>query len=624
MAPELVPTGGAAVRDLTATINGLARARRAQQAEMQRLVAEASASVARERDQLGALMAELNQSVVVCNLEGRILLYNGRARALFRRFSAAPRGAGGAELIGLGRSIYGVVDRALIAHAIETVERRIARGEAAAASARLVTTTPTGHLLQVGLAPVRASEGDGPALSGFVLLLDDITEDYETQSRRDRKLLGLIEANRASFASMQAALDILDYPDLAAAERDRFQAVLRDEVSAMSGRLAALAESTPYDLTTRWPLQEMLGTDLLAAAALRIEAETGRGVARDEAGEMWLSVDSFALVRVIASLAARLAAELGPIDLRLRLARVGDRAHLDLAWRGEGGLPEALLDWQTAPMALGGERLPISVRDVVERHGGEAWLESDRPRGQTCFRFLLPLAAGEPAAAPRPGDGRPEFYDFDLFAASEGNRTIDERPLSEITYTVFDTETTGLDPAGGDEIIQIGAVRIVNGKLLSGETFEQLVDPQRSLPEAGIPIHGIRPEMLRGQPTIAEILPAFHAFARETVLVGHNVAFDMRFLRLKEDASGVRFDQPVLDTLLLSSLSHPNEASHGLEAIAARLGVTLSGRHTALGDAIATAGVFLKLLPLLRQQGVLTLGQAREAELTSYYARLRY
>ena len=223
-----------------------------------------------------------------------------------------------------------------------------------------------------------------------------------------------------------------------------------------------------------------------------------------------------------------------------------------------------------------------------------------------------------------PGDSRPEYYDFDLFAAGEGSRALDDRVLGEIAYTVFDTETTGLDPAGGDEILQIGATRIVNGKLLRGECFEQLVDPQRSIPEAGIPIHGIRPEMVRGQPTIAEVLPAFHAFASDTVLVGHNVAFDMRFLKLKEAASGVRFDQPVLDTLLLSSVVHPNEASHGLEAIAARLGVTVSGRHTAVGDALATAEVFLKLLPLLRQQGILTLGQAREAAQESYYARLRY
>ena len=189
---------------------------------------------------------------------------------------------------------------------------------------------------------------------------------------------------------------------------------------------------------------------------------------------------------------------------------------------------------------------------------------------------------------------------------------------------MFDTETTGLDPAGGDEIIQIGAVRIVNGKLLRGERFDQLVDPRRSIPEAGIGVHGIRPEMVRGQPAIEAVLPAFHAFASETVLVGHNVAFDMRFLALKEASSGVRFDQPVLDTLLLASVVHPSEAAHGLEAMAARLGVVVAGRHTALGDAVMTAEVFLSLLPLLGQRGIRTLGEARAAAQRSYYARLRY
>ena len=130
--------------------------------------------------------------------------------------------------------------------------------------------------------------------------------------------------------------------------------------------------------------------------------------------------------------------------------------------------------------------------------------------------------------------------------------------------------------------------------------------------------------MLRGQPTIAEVLPAFHAFAGDTVLVGHNVAFDMRFFALKEASTGMQFDQPVLDTLLLASLAHPHESSHGLEAIAARLGVTVAGRHTALGDARTTAEIFLHLIPLLRQRGIATLGQAREASQKSYYAGLRY
>ena len=160
--------------------------------------------------------------------------------------------------------------------------------------------------------------------------------------------------------------------------------------------------------------------------------------------------------------------------------------------------------------------------------------------------------------------------------------------------------------------------------LLHHEGFEQLVDPGRPVPTASTKIHGITPDMLQGQPDIRSVLGAFHAYAQDTVLVAHNAAFDMRFLQLKEADTGLAFDQPVLDTLLLSDLVHPQQESHGLEALAQRLGVQIVGRHTALGDAIVTAEVFLKLVPLLADKGIHTLGQAREAAQKSRFARVQY
>ena len=87
---------------------------------------------------------------------------------------------------------------------------------------------------------------------------------------------------------------------------------------------------------------------------------------------------------------------------------------------------------------------------------------------------------------------------------------------------------------------------------------------------------------------------------------------------------GLFFFVLALGTLLLSALAQPNQESHGLEDIAARLGVPVMGRHTALGDAIVTAEVFLKLIPLLQAAGIHTLGQAREAAQKTLYARLQY
>ena len=619
-APPVPASGPAGLKALAEAVNDLAGQRRALQDDMARLVAEASRDVAFQRDQLAALMAELEQSVVVLNLEGRILLYNARARTLFRRLFRTSGTAEGvsADPIGLGRSIHTVIDRALMDHARETVERLMGRGEARP-SARFVTTTPLGHLVRVLLAPVRAEAGG--AVTGFVLLLDDITDEYEARARQDRTLVDLNESARASLAAMQAALDMLDYPDLDASDRERFQAVVRDEVMGLGTRLSLAADATS-GTGRSWPLQDMLGADLAAAAARRISADTGHAVATDDVdATIWLSVDSFALIGALAFLAARVAQAEGGADpaFALRLSPAGGRVHLDLAF-ADAHAAAGGAGWPGAPMGAS----QLCVRDVVERHGGELWLERARSGSGACFRFLLPAASEGHAEAHAPAESRPAYFDFDLFAASAGSHASDDRALSDLAYTVFDTETTGLDPAGGDEIIQIGATRIVNGRILGSECFDQLVDPGRSIPEAGIAVHGIRPEMVRGKPSITRVLPAFHAFAAETVLVGHNVAFDMRFLTLKEEASGVAFDQPVLDTLLLAGLAHPGEESHSMEAIAGRLGVTVSGRHTALGDALVTADIFLKLLPLLRARGIRTLGEARAAAATSYYAKLKY
>jgi DNA polymerase-3 subunit epsilon len=384
-------------------------------------------------------------------------------------------------------------------------------------------------------------------------------------------------------------------------------------------------------LKTRWPLDDMLGSDLMAAVQRRLQALRLRAGLLDVDEALWLKVDSYALMQALCHLAQRLHEDFGVQQVLLRLRAEGRRAQLDLVWPALPMSTETVMAWETEPMTSGSTHSPLSVRDVVERHDGAFWFERDRVHQQQFLRFLLPLADGHgdasaaaASAATNTTNERPEFYDFDLFRQTESTHALDDQPLASLRYTVFDTETTGLEPSAGDEIIQLGAVRVVNGRLLRQECIDQLVDPQRNIPEAGIPIHHITPDMVRGKPTITRVLPAFHAFAADTVLVAHNAAFDMRFLQLKEAATGLKFDQPVLDTLLLSAVVHRQQDSHRLEAMAERLGVQVVGRHTALGDALVTAEVFLKLLPLLAAMGITTLGQAREAAQKTYLARLRY
>jgi DNA polymerase III subunit epsilon len=676
---ELSAGGSAGSRALAAAVGALVQQRDALRADIDAKVREASREVDQERSRLAALMAELTQSVVVCNLDGRILLFNSRARMQFRTLvdSTGPA-IGGAEAIGLGRSIYAVFDRQLVAHALESVQQRLQRG-AAHPSAQFVTGTRGGQLLRVQLAPVRASSsetapvrasssetapvrasssetapvrasssesapvrasssetapvrapGDGAdaPLNGFVLMLDNITRDFADESERDQLLHQLTETSRASIGNLRAAVELLDDPGLEPAMRERFHGVVRDEVTAMSERFSLLADRTVQQVKTRWPMEDMRGADLVAATLRRIEQQHGcRTAATEVDASLWLKVDSWSLMQALVHLAGRLVDEHAVKLVQLRLKPADGRAQLDLVWIGPGMSTETVMSWETDPIRSGADSSPLSVRDVIERHAGAFWFERERVRHESFFRMLLPLAdssAALDAATVLRSDSRPEYYDFDLFKASDQARELAERTLAELSYTVFDTETTGLEPSAGDRILQFGATRINAGKLRRHDCFDQLVDPQRSIPPAGIPIHGITPEMVAGQPVIASVLPAFHAFAADTVLVAHNAAFDMRFLQLLEAETGIAFKQPVLDTLLLSAVVHPQQESHRLEAIAERLGVQVLGRHTALGDAMVTAEVFLKLVPLLEAMGIRTLGQALEASQKTYFARVTY
>lgn len=623
LAPPLQGRGPLA-QALAQQVQTLAAQRDRLRQDMAQQVQQASVRVQQEKDRLAALIAELQQSVLVCNLDGRILLYNHRART---ELGAAHQG----PVVGMGRSVYALLDRGLMQHALHTIGQRLARGTGRAV-AQFVTYTPSGQWLRVQMTPVLTQQNEqGRALSGFVLLLDDVTQSFAQEHERDSVLHSLTEGNRASLAAMRNAVQQLRQQAGDGPLPEQLLHLVQEEMGRMGERIDALAARSAQALQARWPLQEMLGQEFLAAAqhhlAERLPCPLVIAPAPDE---LWLRLDSYSLLQVLQYLGQRLVDEFAVRSLELRLQPASDdaqapRAHLDLVWTGHAMSTETVMSWEMDPMAVGSGHSTWSVREVVARHRGQMWFERERVRHTAFFRFALPLepvpSAPEETAAI---ESRPEFYDFDLFQHEESDSAWEQRPLASLRYTVFDTETTGLNPSGGDQILQIGAVRIVNGKLLAHENFDQLVHPGRSIPKAGIPIHGITPEMVADQPRIEAVLPVFQRFAEDSVLVAHNAAFDMKFLQMLEPRTGIAFRQPVLDTLLLSAVVHPHQESHRLEALAERFGIPVLGRHTALGDAMVTAEVWLHLLGQLQAMGIHTLGQAREAAQQTYFARLKY
>ncbi len=625
---RVTPEGPPEVQQLAKAANDLAQQRDVLMDDVDAQIGRAKASVEEEKNRLAALMSELAQAVVVCNLDGRILLYNNRARLQFKALAQGPTSVSGGALIGLGRSIFSILEKNQVEHAQEVIRQRLGAGKSAISN--FITTTRGGQLLRVQMVPVMAAAvGDGEAMmSGYVLTVENITRSIEQEARRDQVLHSLTEGSRAALGNIRAAVgNLIDYPDMEPELRERFLSVVADEAAKMSQRLDQTMNEFSDSMKTRWPLEDVLGIDIIAAAQRRIDDKLQLPTKTEELDDaLWIKADSFSLVFALVFLAGKLQDHYEPRELRFRLTTEGKLAYLDLIWAGPAMSSETFYTWEMDAMQIGSETSPLSLRDVIDRHGGEIWYQREKAAHRAFFRFVLPVAIPEVEQEHedrKRGSGRPEYYDFDLFKFEDKSIDLD-RKLSELTYTVFDTETTGLEPSKGDEIIQIGAARIVNNRLLRQEVFDQIIDPEMPLKPESIPIHGITEDMVRGKPNIDIVLPAFHEFCEDTVLIAHNAAFDMRFLQLKEDRTGIRFSQPVLDTLLLSAVIHPNQESHKLDVILERLGIHIDTRHNALEDALATGEVFLKMLPMLEEMGIVTIRQALEAAEKTYFARVKY
>ena len=179
---------------------------------------------------------------------------------------------------------------------------------------------------------------------------------------------------------------------------------------------------------------------------------------------------------------------------------------------------------------------------------------------------------------------------------------------------VLDTETTGLDPANGDRLIEIGCVEIVN-RIPTGREFHRYLNPERDMDCDAVEVHGLTKEFLQDKPLFKDVADEFLKFIGDAPLVAHNATFDLAFL----NAELARVAKPPLradrmvDTLALARRRHP-AGPNGLDALCKRYGIDDSERikHGALMDSLLLAGVYVELLG--ERQATLGLGGQGGAE----------
>jgi DNA polymerase-3 subunit epsilon/CBS domain-containing protein len=186
-------------------------------------------------------------------------------------------------------------------------------------------------------------------------------------------------------------------------------------------------------------------------------------------------------------------------------------------------------------------------------------------------------------------------------------------PLLSLNAIAFDSETTGLD-TGTARMIQLGGVRIRHGKVDRERTFESMIDPGVPIPPESQAIHGISDADVAGAASFGEVAKNFDAWRGDSVLVGYASGFDLAMLKRETELAGLEWSAPrCLDVRFLVNLLGPNLPDFSLDTIAGWVGVEIEHRHSALGDAIATAAIFVELIPRLRERGIRTLAELERA-----------
>lgn len=545
--------GGAAAAvasNLTETRNAMALA-----------VGRETAQLSAEKARLETLLAEVPDGVLFCTPGHTIALYNGHTRDI----------VGGTEALGLGRPVSGLLRMGPIRQAYARLN---ARGSEEGTDI-LVTTRAGARLLEarMRLLWLDGQETDDP---GYILTLRDVTADLAVQAERAHLLNDLV-------AALQTALPTL--PET-------------PETATLATTLRKVAAHKAATDTLWWPMEALAAEDLGAGLTARLaRKDVALGC---DLGATRLRCDGFAITRMLERLALDW---INDEAAALMLTTVGDAPDVTtLSLEAEGLAPsaEALEIWLSTPLSPGTSH--FTGRDVLISHGTDLRVEPAGP-GRHALRLTLPLA--DPDA---PGPSRAVLYDFELLDA-EIPEDLAAAPLKSLSYVIFDTETTGLNPQV-DEVCQIAAVRVTNGKLVASERFDMLVNPGRRIPPASTAVHHITDEMVADAPEVGAALSRFHTFAEGCVLVAHNAPFDMAFLRRREREIGKRFDQPILDTVLCSAILYGQSAEHTLDALCDRLSITIpeEERHTAIGDALGTAEAFRKMIPMLEAADAPNLG----------------
>lgn len=397
---------------------------------------------------LAAFISELPEGVLICNTAGEMLLYNRRAREFLE--SGTDRAEYGKDSdmkdmcaafctesaeFPAGPSVYTLIDKSLIQHAMDEISDKLKHHSARAVS-HFIVEGKEKAVLQVRAIPVLNPAGQ---FTEFVLILTDITRQREADQRVDALLKSLTRSARSPLASIRSAIEILrEYPDMTAKNLRRFKEIIYKESVTLSHLLNKAADEYSALVKNRWSRAPVSCEELMETLSRRAADTLNIRVSAEPLSEkLWVKVDTYSITAALLFVLNQLKEETGTREFSCKFEKEKKFVNLGLRWQGSPAGQEMIKKWEDCFLSISGEKSPLTLKEVLVHHEAEMWCCGSGKSQAPHICFLLPTVEKFESDDLKDTRILPESRpEFDIFSHPE-NPEPDSRLLTELSYTVL-------------------------------------------------------------------------------------------------------------------------------------------------------------------------------------------
>ncbi|CCK78276.1 DUF294 nucleotidyltransferase-like domain-containing protein [Desulfobacula toluolica] len=392
--------------------------------------------VMKEKQVLASFISKLPEAIIICDANGLILLHDHQSEIYLLADKSNPV----IPVLMTGKPITALIDKNLVEHALDEINEQLRKKVENTVSTFILQTHAL--VLETQVVPVLNSAG---LFSGFVVILDDITQQSRAQKRVESLLNTLSKNARSPMASIRAAIEAMrEFPGMDEQHQHQFKEIIYKESIVLSDILNSVSDEYSRLINTNKTLKQLFVKDFLQTVSRRSQDKFGlicRVTNRFDAENIKIKADPYTFINVFIFMLGRLKTETGLTEFYFNFYKKNAIALIDISWKGDPVSPQLLKQWESLDIGTQNMVLNISLKEALNQHQSAIWTypEQDEVNDMPCVRFFIPADESlvqnilEPVSLIP--ESRIQIGDIEAFDHSDQALELDNRLLTELSYT---------------------------------------------------------------------------------------------------------------------------------------------------------------------------------------------